>query len=239
MLDLIPKSGRVVDRTGNPWFFGDVGVKNDVIGDIGRLSHKGGQIVDVQGRVISPGLMDGHCHSDLMVLDNPRREIKLKQGVTTEVLGDCGIAPTPFTRENLDLLQSYGEPVLGKTEKMWSWETVGEYVDTLLQAGPSENVATYVGYGTLRIAVMGFAYRPASSAELDRMKPLLEEGLQAGAIGLSLGLMYAPGSYTSKEELVDLCSVLSKYGGLLAAHISGEGNSLIRSLEEVMREQDE
>ena len=234
MLDLVLKNGRVVDGTGNPWFFGDVGVKNGVIADIGRLSQKSEQTVDVQGRAVSPGFIDGHCHSDLMVLDNPRSEIKLQQGVTTEVLGNCGITPTPFARENLDLLQSYVEPVLGRTEREWSWETVGQYMDTLLQAGPSENVATYVGHGTLRIAVMGFEDKAASNNELERMKHLLEEGLQAGAIGLSLGLMYAPGNYTSREELAELCSVLPKYGGLLATHIRGEGNSLIPSIEEVI-----
>jgi N-acyl-D-amino-acid deacylase len=234
VLDLLLKNGRVVDGTGNPWFFGDVGLKNGTIATVGKLSQKSEQTVDVQGQVISPGFIDGHCHSDLMVLDNPRSEIKLQQGVTTEVLGNCGIAPTPFTRGNLDLLRSYVEPVLGKTEREWSWETVGQYMDTLVRASPSENVATYVGHGTLRIAVMGFEKRAASSNELERMKHLLEEGLQAGAIGLSLGLMYAPGSYTSREELVQLCSVLPKYGGLLATHIRGEGNSLIPSIEEVI-----
>ncbi|MGH3144583.1 MAG: N-acyl-D-amino-acid deacylase family protein, partial [Rubrobacter sp.] len=190
--------------------------------------------IDVGGQVISPGFIDGHCHSDLMVLDNPRSEIKLRQGVTTEVLGNCGIAPAPFTRENLEGLRSYVEPVLGKTRMEWSWETVGQYVAALLQAELSENVATYVGHGTLRIAVMGFENRPASDEEVARMKHLLEEGLQAGAIGLSLGLMYAPGNYTSGEELVELCSVLADYDGLLATHIRGEGNSLIPSIQEVI-----
>jgi N-acyl-D-amino-acid deacylase len=234
VLDLVLKNGRIVDGTGTPWFFGDVDVKNGVIVNIGRSSHKSQQIVDVQGRIVSPGFIDGHCHSDLMVLDNPRSEVKLQQGVTTEVLGNCGIAPTPFTRENLDLLQSYVEPVLGRTEREWSWETVSRYMDTVVRARPSENVATYVGHGTLRIAVMGFENRAASSNELERMKQLLEEGLQAGAIGLSLGLMYAPGNYTSREELEELCSLLPKYGGLLATHIRGEGNSLIPSIEEVI-----
>lgn len=234
MLDLVLKNGRVVDGTGNPWFFGDVGVKNGLIVNIGRSSQKSQQTVDVQGRIISPGFIDGHCHSDLLVLDNPRSEIKLQQGVTTEILGNCGLAPAPFTRENLDLLQSYVEPVLGRTENEWSWETVGRYMDTVVRARPSENVATYVGHGTLRIAVMGFENKAASSNQLERMKHLLEEGLQAGAIGLSLGLMYAPGNYTSREELEELCSVLPKYGGLLATHIRGEGNSLIPSIEEVI-----
>src|SRR5215207_11236837 len=103
-----------------------------------------------------------------------------------------------------------------------------------MEVEPSENVATFVGHGTLRIAVMGFENRPASDEELDRMKGLLEESLQAGAIGLSLGLMYAPGSYTPREELAELCSVLSRHDGLLATHIRGEGNSLVSSLEEVI-----
>ena len=234
MLDLTLKNGRIVDGTGNPWFFGDVGIKDDVMVEVGKVNQSSRETVDVRGQVISPGFIDGHCHSDLMVLDDPLSEIKLQQGVATEVLGNCGMTPAPFTERNLDLLRSYVEPVLGRTEQEWSWETVESYVDSLLEAQPSENVATYVGHGTLRIAVMGFENRPASADELGRMKRLLEEGLQAGAVGLSLGLMYAPGSYTSRKELAELCSVLPGYDGLLATHIRGEGNSLIPSIKEVI-----
>ncbi|MCA1730260.1 MAG: D-aminoacylase [Actinobacteria bacterium] len=234
MLDLILKNGRIVDGTGNPWFFGDVGIKDDVVVEVGRVNQSSRDTVDLRGQVISPGFIDGHCHSDLMVLDDPLSEIKLQQGVTTEVLGNCGMTPAPFTERNLNLLRSYVEPVLGRTERKWSWETVESYVDSLLEVKPSGNVATYVGHGSLRIAVMGFENRPASADELNRMKRLLEEGLQAGAIGLSLGLMYAPASYTSREELAELCSVLPRYDGLLATHIRGEGNSLIPSIEEVI-----
>jgi N-acyl-D-amino-acid deacylase len=234
MLDLVLKNGRIVDGTGNPSFFGDIGIKDDLIVNVGKVSQEGLETIDVGGQVISPGFIDGHCHSDLMVLDNPRSEIKLQQGVTTEVLGNCGMTPAPFSTQNLELLRSYVEPVLGKTEREWSWETVEQYVGSLREARPSENVATYVGHGTLRIAVMGFEDRPASARELDQIEGLLEESLQAGAIGLSLGLMYAPGSYTPGEELAQLCSVLPRYDGLLATHIRGEGNSLIPSITEVI-----
>ncbi|MBA3389398.1 MAG: amidohydrolase family protein, partial [Rubrobacter sp.] len=142
MLDLVLKNGRVVDGTGNPWFFGDVGIKDDMIVDVGRVSREGLEKIDVRGQVISPGFIDGHCHSDLMVLDNPRSEIKLQQGVTTEVVGNCGMTPAPFAPQNLELLRSYVEPVLGKTEREWSWETVEQYVGSLREARPSENVAT-------------------------------------------------------------------------------------------------
>jgi N-acyl-D-amino-acid deacylase len=234
VLDLVLRNGRVVDGTGNPWFFGDVGVKDGVIASVGRIGQESRETIDASGQVISPGFIDGHCHSDLMVLDEPFSEIKLRQGVTTEVVGNCGMTPAPFAPRNLDLLRSYVEPVLGRTEQEWSWETFEQYMEALLEAKPSENVATYVGHGTLRIAVMGFENRPATGEELYRMKGLLGESLQAGAIGLSLGLMYAPGNYTPAEELAELCSVLREYDGLLAAHIRGEGNSLIPSIEEVI-----
>ena len=233
MLDLVLENGRVVDGTGNPWFFGDIGIKDGKIVEVGRIRQRGREEIDAGGQAISPGFIDGHCHSDLMVLDDPRTEIKLQQGVTTEVVGNCGMTPAPFAPRNLDLLRTYVEPVLGNTGREWRWETVEQYFEALLEVRPSENVATYVGHGTLRIAVMGFEDRPASDDELDRMKGLLEEALQAGAIGLSLGLMYAPGSYTPREELAELCSALSRYDGLLATHMRGEGNSLIPSIEEV------
>jgi N-acyl-D-amino-acid deacylase len=106
MLDLVLKNGRIVDGTGNPWFFGDVGIKEDMIVHVGKVSQEGLETIDVRGQVISPGFIDGHCHSDLMVLDNPRSEIKLQQGVTTEVLGNCGMTPAPFAPQNLEQLRS-------------------------------------------------------------------------------------------------------------------------------------
>src|SRR5215210_5945196 len=234
VLDLVIENGRLVDGTGHPWFLGDVGIKDGEIVEVGRAGQRALEKIDAGGRVVSPGFIDGHCHSDLMVLDDPRSEIKLQQGVTTEVVGNCGMTLAPFAPRNLDLLRTYVEPVLGNSEQEWRWETVEQYFDALLDAKPSENVATYVGHGTLRIAAMGFENRPASAGELDRMKAMLAEALQAGAIGLSLGLMYTPGSYTSANELVELCSMLQEHDGLLATHIRGEGGSLIPSLEEVV-----
>lgn len=234
MLDLLLKNGRITDGTGNPWFLGDVGIKDGLIAAIGKLDQEARHTIDVNRQVISPGFIDGHCHSDLMILDYPRSEIKLRQGVTTEVVGNCGLAPAPFLKPHGGLLQSYVEPVLGRTSWAWPWETVAQYMDTLAQAELSENIATYVAHGALRIAVMGFAKRPASPKELIAMKQLLEEGLRSGAIGLSIGLLYAPGSYTSKEEIAELCSVLPAYNGLLSTHIRGEGNNLLPSVREVL-----
>lgn len=234
MLDLVLKNGRVVDGTGNPWFHGDVGVKDGMIAQIGKINIESKETIDVQGQVISPGFIDGHCHSDLMVLDHPHSDIKIQQGVTTEVVGNCGLAPAPFSPEFGNQLKEYIEPVLGTTNREWTWRSVAQYMSQLADVNPSENVSTYVAHGSLKIAVMGFEKRPANRKEIEQMKSLLEEGLKAGAIGLSIGLLYAPGSYSNKEELAELCSVLPKYNGLFTTHIRGEGNNLLPSIKEVI-----
>ncbi|RTE05612.1 N-acyl-D-amino-acid deacylase family protein [Paenibacillus whitsoniae] len=234
MLDLLLKNGRIVDGTGNPWFAGDVGIKNNQIVAVGHLHDEAAKTIDVQRQVIAPGFIDGHCHSDLMIFDHPHSEIKMRQGVTAEVVGNCGLAPAPFVPAQAELLQSYVQPVLGRTSWPWPWESVGDYMEALSASRPSEHMATYVAHGALRIAVMGFANRAATPAELARMKELLAEGMKAGAIGLSIGLLYAPGSYTTKEEIAELCSVLPPYHGLLSTHIRGEGNNLLPSVAEVI-----
>lgn len=236
MLDLVLKNGRVVDGSGNPWYTGDVGIVGGEIAVVGIIDQEAHRVVDVGGRVISPGFVDGHSHSDLMILNYPQSEIKLRQGVTAEVVGNCGLAPAPYIDEHADSLRRYIEPVIGTLacDGAWPWTTVGDYMAHVSGAKPSEHVASFVGHGSLRIAAMGFDPRPASASELDRMAAWLREGMGAGAIGLSLGLLYAPGSYTPVGELDRLCRELARCGGLLATHIRGEGNRLMASVDEVI-----
>lgn len=234
MLDLLVKNGRIVDGTGNPWYFGDVGIKDGAVVRMGRFEQESAKVIDAQGRVVAPGFIDGHCHSDLLILDQPLSEFKIQQGVTTEVVGNCGLAPAPYLKKRAAQLKKYVGPVIGTTQWEWPWESIGEYLDVLAQSRPSENVATYVAHGALRISVMGFDNRPASADELREMKALLEEGMRAGALGLSIGLLYAPGSYTGRAEIAELCKVVARYNGLLATHIRGEGNNLLPSVREVI-----
>ena len=169
-----------------------------------------------------------------MILDFPESEIKLQQGVTTEVVGNCGLAPVPVNPLFKEELQNYVEPVLGKAKKDWKWEAISDYFNELDQSLISENVASYVAHGSIRIAVMGFENRLANKSELDEMKYIVEEGMKAGAIGLSIGLLYSPGSYSNKEEIAELCKVVAKYNGILSTHVRGEGNNLIPSIKEVL-----
>jgi N-acyl-D-amino-acid deacylase len=234
MLDTIIKNGRIVDGTGNPWFSGDVGIKDGIITHMGRFDMESTEVVDAKGQIVSPGFIDGHSHSDLLVLKDPHFDIKLQQGVTTEVVGNCGLAPAPYFKENGSLLKEYVEPIIGNTDWEWPWKTVEEYIETINKSSISENISTYVAHGALRIAVMGFDNRPPTKDEMSKMKSILEEGMRAGAIGLSIGLLYSPGRYASKEEIAELCSVLPKYDGILATHIRGEGNNLLPSIKEVI-----
>lgn len=224
----------MVDGTGNPWFFGSVGIKDGIITYIGSVDADSKETIDAHGQIVAPGFIDGHCHSDIMVLNDPQNDIKLQQGVTTEVVGNCGLAPAPFLKKNGTLLKEYIEPIIGNSDWEWSWETIEEYMETLNKANISENVATYVAHGAIRIAVMGFENRPPTKEEMNEMKSMLDEGMKAGAIGLSIGLLYSPGRYSTKEDLAELCSVLPKYNGILSTHIRGEGNNLIPSIKEVI-----
>ncbi|MDN4523039.1 N-acyl-D-amino-acid deacylase family protein [Fictibacillus fluitans] len=234
MLDLVINNGRIADGSGNPWFFGSVGIKDGIIVEVGAVTSESRKTIDAKRNIVSPGFIDGHSHSDLLVLNHPMMDMKLQQGVTTEVVGNCGLAPAPIVPKYGTLLKEYIQPVVGETQWEWPWQSVAEYIRELDNTGISENVSTYVAHGAIRIAAMGFAGRPAGTQEISLMKEMLEEGMKAGAIGLSIGLLYSPGRYASKKELAELCKVLPKYNGILATHIRGEGNNLISSIKEVI-----
>ncbi|WP_051286823.1 N-acyl-D-amino-acid deacylase family protein [Paenibacillus taiwanensis] len=237
MLDTIIKHARIADGSGNPWYWGELGIKD------GRITHVGGtgsidvearHVLDASGDVLAPGFIDGHCHSDLMIMDYPESGIKMQQGVTAEIVGNCGLAPAPFIPERADLLREYITPVIGSTNKPWTWRSVGQFMDAIHASRPAEHMATYVAHGALRIGVMGFENRPPTDVEMEAMKAIVREGMESGAIGLSIGLLYAPGSYATKHEIAELCRVVAEYGGLLSTHIRGEGRHLLPSIDEVI-----
>lgn len=237
MLDTVIKHARIADGSGNPWYWGELGIKDGIIaqvGTVGSIDTEAKQILDANGELLTPGFIDGHCHSDLMIMDYPESIIKMQQGVTTEIVGNCGLAPAPFVPQHAEMLMEYITPVIGSTRKPWSWNSVSQYMDAINATKPAEHMATYVAHGALRIGVMGFENRPPTEAELDAMRSIVREGMEAGAIGLSIGLLYAPGSYADKQEIAELCKVVAEYGGLLSTHIRGEGIHLLPSIDEVI-----
>lgn len=235
MLDVVLKNGRVVDGSGTPWYKGEVGIKDDrIVAVSAAIEVEAAKTVDVKGQVIAPGFIDSHSHDDLYLLENPGGEVKLRQGVTTEVVGNCGLAPVPVNPERLEALRAYVGPVLGETDLNWNWKTYAEFLSRYAAKGVAVNVAFLAAHGPVRIAVMGFAERAASTVERERMKDLIRQAMEAGALGMSTGLLYAPGCYADLDELVELARVVGEKGGVYVSHIRGEGASLMDSVREAL-----
>lgn len=236
MLDVLIAGGTIVDGTGKPAYRGDIGVKDGRVSEIGDRSGASADVVlDASGRVVSPGFIDVHSHSDLTLLIDPLGHSKLMQGVTTEVNGNCGFGVAPISKESLagfvEFWKTSGSEWFGVEP---SWERFGEYLDLLQKGRPSLNSAVLAAHGTIRFEVMKAAPRKASEEEMAQMVKLVEDCMREGACGLSSGLRYVPGCYADGEELARLCAVVKKFGGLYATHMRSEGDN--GSWEESVRE---
>ena len=234
--DIVLANGRIVDGCGNPWYRGDIAIRDGKIASIappGTLQGK--RIIDVRDHYISPGFIDIHTHSDLTLLVNRRAESAVRQGVTTHVIGNCGMSPAPLNPAHLDDMHIFWDLLLNMPEVTWQWRTFGQYLDTLQQGGLGINIAALAGHGALRLAVMGFEDRTPTPPELEEMKTLLGEAMQAGAFGLSTGLVYPPGCFASTEEIITLCKVAAEYKGFYASHIRGERETICQAVDEAIQ----
>ncbi len=216
MLDLIIKNGKLVDGTGYSWRRADVGIKGERIKVIGMLDNAtSAKVIDASGKIVAPGFIDMHGHTDFQIVEDPGNLPKLMQGVTTDVIGNCGKSPVPTNTECRDLLvKLHGS----EFAKLCRWQTVSEYMSCLEDKGIGTNIALLVGHGSLRTAAMGYDNRIPSKSEMEHMKQMLAESMEAGAVGLSTGLTYPPGGYATTEELVELSSVIREYSGLYVSH---------------------
>jgi N-acyl-D-amino-acid deacylase len=238
MFQLIVKGGTVVDGTATPGFRADVGIQAGKFAALGNLDGEPAKrTLDADGLVVSPGWIDIHSHSDFTIMLNPHAESKIRQGITTEVIGNCGIAAAPLPdahrRELLDFLSiTLGVP--GAESLSWDWHTFGDYLGRLRQASLGINLVPLLGHTTLRIAVMGAANRPATEGEIGAMEALLAQSLAEGAFGLSSGLEYPPASYSAPEEMVRLAHVVARHGGLYASHMRSEDLALWDAVAEAV-----
>lgn len=229
--DLVISNGTVIDGSGAPAYRADVGILNGRIEAIGDLSGANAkETLDATNHTVTPGFIDPHTHSDLPLLANPEAHSKIRQGVTTEVIGNCGSSPAP-------ILGPFAEELRTRIKTAYldpDWQTYADYLSHLSDARPSLNVVPLAGHVTLRIAAMGVEQRPPTPDELARMKLLLSESLAAGAFGMSSGLMTPPSSYADTEELVQLGEILHNHDALYFSHIRGEGNTLFRATAEAI-----
>src|SRR5207248_9478209 len=189
------------DGTGMPAVRADVGITGEGIAMVGDLARESaGQTLDASGLMVAPGFIDMHSHSDWRLFGNRRAESKIRQGVTTEVVGNCGFSPAPVSpefREDMRGFALYVPPGMD-----FSWVSVKDFLRRYEDEGLALNVAQLIGHGTLRLAAMGVGRRPPSAKELATMRGLMEAAMVDGACGLSTGLIYAPGSYAETAEIV-------------------------------------
>ncbi|MCJ7734614.1 MAG: D-aminoacylase [Anaerolineales bacterium] len=233
--DSVLANARILDGCGNPWFWGDLAIQAGRIAEIGPAgSLQGIESLDIDGRYISPGFIDVHTHSDLSILINRLAESAVRQGATTHVIGNCGMSPAPVDADHLAEMRHYWGEISNQQEITWDWRSFGEYLQTLQSGGLAINMASLLGHSTLRMAVMGLEDRPASVSEMDDMKTHLAEAMNAGAFGLSTGLVYPPGCYASTEEIISLCQVVARHHGLYASHIRGERETILEAVAEAI-----
>ncbi len=217
MLDLKITGGQLIDGTGAPARRGDVGVTGDAITAVGDLSREpAGRTIDASGRTVTPGFIDMHSHSDWRLWDNRRAESKIRQGVTTEVVGNCGFSPAPVSDQFRPEMKGFALYLPAGMD--FAWKSVREYLARYEGEGVALNVAQLIGHGTLRLAAMGFARRPPTATEQATMERMMDEAMADGAYGLATGLIYAPGSYAATEEI-----------------IGGEGATLLDAVAEAIR----
>jgi N-acyl-D-amino-acid deacylase len=234
MFDILIQQAQVVDGSGGPPFTADVGIEGDTIHAIGQLSAAEARTtIKAGGLMATPGFIDMHSHSDWTLPGNRRAESKIRQGVTTEVIGMCGSSPAPLPSDPDRRQQVVARASANQPWLTWEWNSFGEYLDHLRE-GIALNVAPVVGHGPLRIAAMGWEDRAPSSEEWTVMEHLLAQAMQEGAFGLSTGLIYPPSCYADTQELIGLARVVARHSGLYFSHIRGEGATQLDAIREVI-----
>ncbi len=231
MLDILIVNGLVVDGTGKPAFQADVGVAEGRIAVVAdSVAQEARRTIQAQGLHLAPGFIDPHTHSELTLLADPHAESKIRQGVTTEVVGNCGFSPAPLLGAAVDEMRAQAK-TLGLNV---NWASMAEYLERLRTQGIALNVVPLVGHNTVRGSVTGFDDVQPTIEQQTKMERLVAEAMEQGARGLSSGLFYPPGFYARTEEVIGLAQVAARYGGIYATHIRNEGDHLLEAIAEAI-----
>lgn len=236
MYDLVIRNGNIFDGTGAPFYAADVGIKADKIVKIGKIQNQESEkTIDASGLAVSPGFIDIHSHDDMIVLTDPMVEPKLRQGYTTTVGGNCGFSVFPVQAgKEVDFRSLLSNVFMDMPDDYTGYPNLQTYYDDIGRNNPAINFATYIGHSTLRVAAMGYEDRAPTDHEMEVMAGLLRDAMQAGAIGMTFGLTYTPGCYSTFPERLALAKVVAEYGGLVASHIYSESLYFEESVEEMI-----
>ena len=229
--DLILKGGTVYDGSGKPGVVADVGVRGDRIVRVGDLAEFTAKLViDVRGRAVAPGFINVLSHSEESLIADGHSQGEIREGVTLEIMGE-GFSMGPFNEamkaEALKQEADIKYPI--------EWTTLGEYLDWLARRGISTNVASLVGATTVRIHELGYDDKKPTPDELERMKALVQQAMEEGALGVGSALIYVPGSFASTEEIIELCKVAARYNGIYVTHMRSEGDRFLEAIDETAR----
>jgi len=229
--DMVIKNGTLIDGIKNKTYRGDIGIVGERIQRIGDLrGAKGKTVIDAANRVVSPGFIDIHTHTDVEILINRKAESKIRQGVTTELGGNCGSSPFPLKFP----LADYEKQLAEEADIRIDWTDLEGFHAAIESGGTAVNHATLLGQGTVRGYVMGDEQREPTKGELEHMKKLVAEAMKQGAFGLSTGLEYTPGGFAETDEIIALCQIVAEYGGLYASHIRSEDKTVLEAVSEAI-----
>src|SRR5438874_2072814 len=228
--DVVIQNGKVVDGSGNPWFYADVAIRNGRIAKIGKIDPKlGKRIIDASRMVVTPGFIDLHTHADMPALADGNAESAVRQGVTFDVIGESTtVAPLQGA-----VLEEYKEEAKRRAGVDVDWTTLDGYFRRLAKKGASINIASSVSPQQVRRVVVGFENRRATAAEIEQMKQLVAQAMEEGAVNLSTA--YTGGGYRHADEMIAMAKVVASYGGYYGTHIGGEGEQIEEELNKAIR----
>lgn len=229
-IDILIRGGSVYDGTGAPGRIADIAISGDRIAAIGEIDGAAARTIDASGLAVSPGFVDVHAHDDAACLATPM-DFKLMQGVTTDIVGNCGAGVAPAAAGIRGM--PGGDLIMGPLPES-NWTTFGEYMDVVEAARPGVNIGCFVPHGIIRFRHLGMDQRPPNAEELAAMQADVEEGMAAGALGLSTGLIYPPGRFAGTEEVIALARIAARHGGLYMSHIRNEAEAMLEAVDEAI-----
>jgi N-acyl-D-amino-acid deacylase len=239
MYDITIRNAAIIDGSGLPAYRAGIAIKGDRIAAIGEFNAKARRTIDARGLTVIPGIIDPHSHADLILpLDSKRQtellRCKLAQGVTTTIIGNCGLGCAPVANDGAEGILRAINAWMTPEPVEWKWRTVGEYLDRIESKGLAMNIATLAPHGPVRISAMGLAKGPPSKSQMKKMRTMVEQAMKDGALGLSTGLIYPPGMYSDTGELKELARIVADYKGVYTSHIRGSSETLIPAVKELL-----
>ena len=230
-------NGTIIDGSGRAGYEANVLIEDEKIVKIGDIQpEEGVEVIDAKGLIVAPGFIDTHSHSDLQILENPEILPKVRQGVTTEVLGQDGISMAPLPVKYISPWRKNLAGLDGDSDNSnWEFETTAGYLKMIEEAKPGLNECYLVPHGNIRMEAMGLDNRLPDDEELKAMCEITRREMEAGAVGLSTGLIYMPCAYSESKEIIEMCKVVAEYDGIFVIHQRSEADTILDSMEEVIK----